>query len=215
MAVHAPALPRPDVWHGRFGPTLALVLVVLPFAATLVWAATRPRLDDAAVAADIRSTAALVGDHSAAMVRVGERIAAAAAASTVPDRAAWLAYAQHMVSDGRNLEALGERLRRTATVAEADPMHGGSAGVAAAVLQARWEQLRADGRATAEHGRVMVQMAADLGAGVREGILSEADVAEVRQASAGMAEAGDRIARSAGLLLASVDQMQRWMGFSR
>lgn len=155
MAVHVPALRGPDVWHGRFGPALALVLVVVPLAAAVAWATMLPRFDEAAVDG-IRETAGLISDHAAAMVRVGNNIAVAAKTSSVPDRAAWLAYGEHMVTDGRILEALGERLRKTATVAEADPMHGGSAGLAVAVLHARWAQLRADGRATAEHGRVMV-----------------------------------------------------------
>ena len=148
------------------------------------------------------------------MVRIGERLATAAATSNAPERAAWVAYGQHMVSDGSSLRTLGERLRQTATVAEADQLHS-SSSVAVAVLQARWEQLRADGWAMAEHGRVMVQMARDMAAGARSGILGETDVQEIARASAGMAEAGDRVVRSAELLLASVGQAQRWMGTSR
>ncbi len=212
MAVHAPTLPRTDVWHGRYGPFLALTLIVVPFAAVLIWAATVPRVDQAAIGDEIRVTAALVDDHAAAMIRVGERVAAAAASSTTESRTTWIAYGQHMVSDGRGLQDLSARLRSTATVAESDPMHGFNAGLAAAVLQARWEQLRADGRATATHGQVMLQLANELGGGVRAGILNDADVQEIRLASAGMAEAGARVARSADLLLASVDQMRRWMG---
>ena len=211
MAVHVPAMQRTDVWHGRFGPYVVLAIIAAPVLAALLWAATLPRVNEAAVADEIRATAVVVDDHAAAMIRIGERITAAATASTAASRATWIAYGQHMVSDGRLLQDLGDRLRSTATVAEADPIHGGNAGLAAAVLQARWEQLRVDGHATAAHGHVMYQLASELGGGVRAGILTDADLQEIRAASAGMADAGDRVARSADVLLASVDQMQRWM----
>ena len=219
VIAHAPALPRPDVWHRRFGPALALGLVVLPFAAALAWAATRPQLDQATIAAEIRTTAALVDDHAAGMIRIGEKVSTAAATSSAADRAAWVAYGQHMVSDGQSLKILGERLRETATVAEADPLHAnvgaGSVAVRETYFQARWEQLRADGRAMAEHGRLMIQMARDMTAGASSGIISEADAQEIALASAGMAEAGDRTVRSAELLLASMSQTQRGMGLGR
>ena len=217
MAITAltPRIARPDVWHGRYGPALALALVALPFAAAILWATTLPSVDQATVAANIRETAALVDEHAAAMERVGERLATSAAASTVPDRAVWVAYGQHMAADGRNLAALGDRLRSTATVADADQAHRGSISVGVAVLRARWEQLRADGRVTAEHGRVMVQMAADVDASVAAGILTREDASRIREASAGMAEAGERIVQLADLLIASVSQMQRWMGWGR
>src|SRR5574341_1244098 len=86
-----------------------------------------------------------------------------------------------------------------------------SRSVAVAVLEARWERLRADGRATAEHGRVMVRMASDLGAGVRSGIVSEADVAEITATAERMVEAGDRVVRTAEVLLAETSLVQRWM----
>lgn len=214
MAVHTPALSRPDVWHGRFGPSLALAIVIVPFAAVLTWAALASPGPQATIADTIRDTSVVVDDHSAAMVRIGERIAAASATSTAPDRATWTAYGQHMISDGRGLRALSERLRQTATVAEADPLHGGH-NVAVAALQARWEQLRSDGRATAEHGRVMVTMAHQLGGGVAGGIITAADAREIEVASVGMVDAGERIVQAANVLLASIDQMQRWMGNTR
>lgn len=215
VTAHTPRIARPDVWHGPYGPALALALVVLPFAAAILWATTLPTVDQATVAASIRETATLVDEHAAAMQRVGERLATSAAASTVPDRAAWVAYGQHMAADGRSLAALGERLRHTATVAEADQAHRGSLSVGTAVLRARWEQLRADGRVTAEHGRVMVQMAGDVDGAVAAGILTREDAGRIREASAGMAEAGERIVQLADLLIASVAQMQRWMGWGR
>ena len=211
MAAHVGTLRRTDVWHGRFGPYLVLAIIAIPVLAALIWAATLPRMDEAAVAEQIRETAAVVDDHAAAMIRIGDRITAAATASSAASRATWIAYGQHMVSDGRALHELGDRLRSTATVAEADPIHGGNAGLATAVLQARWEQLRVDGQATAAHGRVMYQLASELGGGVKAGILTDADLQEIRAASAGMADAGDRVARSAAALVASADQMQRWM----
>lgn len=215
VTAHASALAGRDIWHGRLRPALVLALVVTPFAAALVWAAMLPRVDRATIADSVRETAALVDDHAAVMIRIGERISATATASNAADRATWIAYGQHMAADGRGLDALGARLRQTAIVAQADQMHRGTPDVAVAALQARWEELRSDGRATAEHGRVMVRMAGDLGVGVREGTLGDADVQEIRRASAGMVEAGDRVARSAELLLASVDQMRRWMGIGR
>lgn len=215
VTAHAPILPGRDLWHGRFGSALVLMAVALPFAAALVWAATLPRIDDASVSASIRTTASLVDHHAAAMIRVGERIVGAAAASSAADRSVWASYGQHMIADGRGLQDLGGRLRGTAVVAQADLIHRGNVDVAAAALEARWEQLRADGRATAEHGRVMVGMAADLSAGVREGMLTNTDVQEIRQASAGMAEAGDQVARCADSLLSSTAQMRRWMGIGR
>lgn len=217
MAVHTAPLPRlrQDVWHGRFGPVLALALVTLPFAAALVWAVSARPLDEASIAGEIRATATLVDDHAAAMIRVGERVSAAASASTAPDRVAWVAYGAHMVADGRGLEALGDRLRQTAIVAEADPLHRGRVDVAAAVLQARWQQLRADGSATAEHGRVMVQMAREQRAGAASPFITAADLGEIERASVGMEEAGERIVRAADMLLASTGQVQRWMGIGR
>ena len=214
MTVLAPAMSRPDVWHGRFGPTLALALVALPFGAILIWASTFPRIDTMAAARDIRQTAALVDEHAASMTRIGERVAAAAGASSA-GRAAWLGYAQHMIADGRTLVAVAQRLRDVAVLAETDPTHGGNAGIGVAVMSARWNELRADGQATAQHGRVMVQMANDLTAGVRQGILTPADATEIQRASAGMVQAGERVAQAAGQLLGSVDQMQRWMGAGR
>ncbi len=211
VTAHAPTLRARDVWHGRFGAPLALALVVLPFAAALLWVVTHPAPDAAVMSESIRETAAIVEGTAASMVRIGERMVAVSAA---PDRAGWTAYGQHMIEDGRGLQQLGDRLRSTAAVADADPLHTDS-HVAVAVLEARWEQLRADGRATAEHGRVMVRMAADLSAGVRAGILSEADVLEIKSASAGMADAGERIMRTAEMLLASTSQVQRWMGVGR
>lgn len=215
MAVHVPALPRPDVWHGRFGPGLALSLVLIPFAAALAWAAlAAPPADETTVAATIRDTAVLVDDHAAAMIRIGERISAAAAASSAADKATWAAYGQHMISDGKGLQALSARLRQTATVADGDPLHSGH-NVAIAALQARWEQLRSDGRATAEHGRVMVGMGHEMSAGVATGFITADDARAIDAASTGMVDAGERIMRAANLLLASIDQMQRWMGNSR
>lgn len=214
MAVHAPALPRPDVWHGRFGSSIAMGLVLIPFALALAWAAIAAApADETDVGQTIRDTAALVDDHAAAMIRIGERIATAAASSTAADRASWSTYGQHMVSDGKGLQVLSERLRQTATVAEGDPLHSGR-NVSIAALRARWEQLRSDGRATAEHGRVMVAMARDLSGGIATGIITADDARAISNASNGMVDAGERIVRAANLLIASIDQMQRWMGAS-
>lgn len=216
MAVTArvPTLPAQDLWHGRFAAPLALLLVALPFAAALAWAATHPAPDAATSAQRIRETADVVEGTAASMVAVGGRVVRSAEASTATDRAGWIAYGQHMIEDGRALEELGQRLRGTAVVAGADPMHS-TTDVAAAVLEARWERLRADGRATAEHGRVMVQMASDLGAGVRSGIINDADVAEIRATAQRMVDAGDRVVRTAEMLLAETSLVQRWMGVGR
>ncbi|MBI2325498.1 MAG: hypothetical protein HYU87_11145 [Chloroflexi bacterium] len=215
VTAHAPPVsPARDVWHGRFGAPLALALVVLPFAVALMWAVTHPPPDAAALSERIRETAAVVEGTAASMIRIGERMAGSAEASTVADRAGWIAYGQHMIEDGRGLEALGERLRGTAAVAGADPMHSTN-DVAVAVLQARWERLRADGRATAEHGRVMVRMASDVSAGIRSGIVTDADVAEIRATAERMVEAGARVERTAEVLLAETSLVQRWMGVGR
>lgn len=215
MALHAPALVRASVWHRRPGPFLVLALVFLPFAAALVWSSTLPRPNAPAIAAEVRSTAAMVDDHAAVMVRVGSTMAAASGRSERPDRAAWSSYAQHMLADAGVLAALAARLRVDAAVAEGELQRSAPAGVLVAVLEARWLEMRADGRATAEHGRVMVRMAADLEAGVREGMLSNADARAIQAASAGMVDAGERIARAANGLLGTVDQMRRWTGSTR
>ena len=216
MAViaHAPTSSARDVWHGRFGAPLALLLVTLPFAAALAWAVTHPPPDAAASSESIRETADVVEGTAASMIGVGERLVRSAEASAAADRAGWIAYGQHMIEDGRGLEELGQRLRGTAVVAGNDPMHSTN-DVAAAVLEAGWERLRADGRATAEHGRVMVQMASDLGAGVRSGIISDADVGEIRATAQRMVEAGDRVVRTAEVLLAETSLVRRWMGVGR
>src|SRR3990172_420775 len=147
MALATVRLPRvrPDIWHRKFGPALALGLVFLPFAA--------PPLDSRALAASIRESAVVVDAHAAAMIRVGDRVTAAAQAA---DDKVWAAYGTHLLSDGKSLERLAASLRDTAVVAEADPMHTGRIDVAAAILETRWEQLRVDGRATALHGTVML-----------------------------------------------------------
>lgn len=216
MAVTATSVRavRRDVWHRRFGPALALGLVVLPFAAALVWTMSLSPVDHRALAESIRSTAVLVDEHAAVMIRIGERIGSTARASDAPSRETWIAYGGHLVSDGRGLEDLAARLRKTAVVAEADPMHRGRVDVAGAILQARWEQLRADGRATALHGGVMAEQARAMG-GAPSGIAGAADLVELEQASVGMAEAGERTVRVAEMLLGSVSQMQRWLGISR
>lgn len=217
MAINAAPIPaaRTDVWHGRFGAPLALGLVVLPFAAILLWYALSGTTDQATLAAEIRTTATVVDEHAAAMIRIGDRISQSAATSSAPDRATWAAYGVHMISDGRGLQDLAARLRTTATVAQADQLHRGSIQLGEAALKARWEQLRADGEATAAHGRVMVDMARDLNGGIASGIITASDAREIQQASQGMVDAGDRVVRAADRLLALVDQMQRWMGFPR
>lgn len=212
MAVHVPALPRPDLWHRRFGPTLALVLVLIPFAAVLtVVALTAPRADETDVSGTLTETAAVVDTHANTMITVGQRITTAAEASNVSDRVSWIAYGQHMVSDGQDLQALSARLRDAAAVAAADPLHSGR-NVPVGALQARWEQLKADGRATAEHGRVMQSITQDAAPGISSGIVSAADAKALQDASTGMVDAGERTVSAADLLLASTDQMQRWMG---
>jgi hypothetical protein len=215
MATNVSVMPRGNVWHRRFGPAMALAIIAVPLAVVLLWLAMQPRVDPASMGIEVRQTAALVDEHASAMVRIGERIVASATGSTAPSRLVWIAYGQHMISDGKVLTDLAARISSTATVAETDPLHGSNAGLSAAVLQSRWEQLRADGRATATHGRVMIQMADQLGGAVRDGILTDADVQQIRAASAGMVDAGDRCAGAAGMLLASADQMQRWMGSNR
>ncbi len=212
MAVHVPALPRPDLWHRRFGPTLALVLVLIPFAAILtVVALTAPPADETDVAGTLTETAAVVDTHANTMITVGQRITAAAEASNASDRVSWIAYGQHMVSDGQDLQALSARLRDAAAVAAADPLHSGR-NVPIGALEARWEQLKADGRATAEHGRVMQSITLDAAPGISSGIVSAADAKALQDASTGMVDAGERTVSAADLLLASTDQMQRWMG---
>jgi hypothetical protein len=212
MAVHVGTLPRPNIWHRRFGPSLALLIVVIPFAVVLAWMAiAAPPASQTDVAATIRDTAGLVDAHANAMIDIGQRITATATASTASDRITWIAYGQHMISDGQGLHALGARLRDTATVAEADPLHTGH-NVALAALRARWEELRSDGQATATHGRVMVTMAQEMSSGVQTGMITADDAKAIRDASAGMVDAGERTVRAANMLLASIDQMQRWMG---
>ena len=55
MALATVRLPRvrPDIWHRKFGPALALGLVFLPFAAILAWAFSAPPLDSRDLAASI------------------------------------------------------------------------------------------------------------------------------------------------------------------
>lgn len=213
MAIATVRLPRvrPDIWHRKFGPALALGLVFLPFAAILVWAFSAPPVDSRALAASIRESADLVDEHAAAMIRVGERVAVAAQAAN--DKV-WTAYGAHLVSDGKSLERLAVSLRDTAVVAEADPMHTGRVDVAAAILETRWEQLRVDGRATALHGSVMVEQARTMASAPRS-IVTAADLAELESVSRGMIEAGERTARIAETLLSSTSRIQRWLGVYR
>ncbi|MDE3192315.1 MAG: hypothetical protein KGN00_01385 [Chloroflexota bacterium] len=212
MAVHVPALPRPDVWHRRFGPTLALLLVLVPFAAILTVAAlSAAPADETDVAVTLNDTAALVDSHAEAMLTVGQRITAAAQASSASDRLSWIAYGQHMVSDGKDLQGLASRMRDDAVVAAEDPLHSGR-NVAVSALQARWEQLKADGQTTATHGRVMQSITQDMAPAISSGIVSAADAKKLQDASTGMVDAGERIVSAANVLLASTDQMQRWMG---
>jgi len=213
MAIATAPLPRvrPDIWHRRYGPALALGLVLLPFAAAVLWTFSAPPVDSRALASSIREAAAVVDEHAAAMIRVGERVAAAAQAAN--DKT-WAAYGAHLVSDGRGLERLAISLRETAVVAEADPMHTGRLEVAAAILEARWERLRVDGHATALHGSVMVEQARTMASAPRS-IVTAADVAELESVSRGMVEAGERAVRVAETLLASTSQIRRWLGVSR
>ena len=213
MALATVRLPRvrPDIWHRKFGPALALGLVFLPFAAILAWAFSAPPLDSRALAASIRESAAVVDAHAAAMIRVGDRVAVAAQAAN--DKV-WAAYGTHLVSDGKSLERLAASLRDTAVVAEADPMHTGRIDVAAAILETRWEQLRVDGRATALHGTVMLEQARTMTSAPRS-IVTAADLAELESVSQGMVEAGERAVRIAETLLSSTSQIQRWLGVSR
>ena len=202
---------RPDIWHRKYGPSLAFGLVLLPFAAILLWASSAPPVDSRTLAASIRETAAVVDEHAGAMIRIGERVAAAAQAAN--DKT-WTAYGAHVVSDGRSLERLAASLRDTAVVAEADPMHTGRIEVAAAILEGRWERLRLDGRATALHGSAMVEQARTMSSAPRS-IVTAADLAELESVSRGMVEAGERSVRIAETLLSSTSQIQRWLGVSR
>ncbi|MBU6422942.1 MAG: hypothetical protein KGQ88_02770, partial [Chloroflexi bacterium] len=155
MAVHVPALPRPNVWHRRFGPPLALLLVVIPFAAILaVVGLSAAPADETDVAGTLTATAPLIDAHANAMTTVGERVTQAAQASTAADRLTWIAYGQHLISDGKTLHDLAAQVRDDAAVAASDPLHSGR-NIPVAALEARWEQLKQDGQATAEHGRVM------------------------------------------------------------
>lgn len=213
MAIATTSLPRarPDIWHRKYGPALALGLVFLPFAAAVLWASSAPAVDSRALAISIHESAAVVDEHAAAMIRVGERVAVAARAA---NDNTWAAYGTHLVSDGRALERLAASLRDTAVVAEADPMHTGRIEVAAAILEGRWERLRIDGRATALHGAVMVEQARTMASAPRS-IVTAADVAELESVSRGMVEAGERTVRIAETLLASTSQIQRWLGVYR
>lgn len=58
----------------------------------------------------------------------------------------------------------------------------------------------------------MVEQARNVAATRPSGIVTDADVRELERASAGMVEAGERAVRAADMLLASVSQMQRWLG---
>lgn len=214
--ISRPAIPVDrDPWHTRFAPFAVIALVLLPFIAAFAWAIAQPRADARTIERDIRATAVDVEAHARSMIRIGERIASAAQASTAADREAWIGYGTHMVSDGRSLEELAARLRAIAPMVASDQLPAGSTTVAMSVLKARWEHLDADGRATAAHGRVMVEMATDLAAGVQAGILSEDDVREIRSAAAGMTAAGERLMRYADQLRASADRFGRWMGLGR
>lgn len=213
MAIITAPIPqvRRDVWHRRFGPALALGLVLLPFIVGILWAMSASPLDSRGLAAQIREAADVVDSHAVAMVSVGERVAAAARAAN--DRS-WTAYGEHLVSDGRSLERLAGSLRETAVVADADPMHTGRVDVAAAILEARWYQLRADGHATSLHGSVMVEQARTMASAPRA-IVTAADIAELEQVSKGMIEAGDRAVSIAETLLVSTDRFRRWFGAAR
>ncbi len=218
MAVHVPALPRTDVWHGRYGSVLAMLAVLLPFALVLIWAALQATSSQVSVADDIRATAALVDDHAAVMDRVGDRIAAAAATSSAADRETWRAHGQHMISDGASLRSLAARLRGMVAAIGSDPLHsgasliGGTSGDTLAAYAAVWRDLRADALSAAIHGRAMLQMASDLEPGVARGMLAADDVSQLRAASSGVVAAGDGVARIGDAQLSSIDQMQRGMG---
>ena len=220
MAAHAPAIPRPDLWHRRFSPEIALAVVVLPFALLALWGAARPVPSGASVADDLAGAAALVDMHATAMTRAGDALSGAATASTGADRQIWIAYGEHVSADGGSLEALAARLRTTASVVAADPLHssssrvGGTSADAVVAYQAHWTAVRSDALAMAVHGRLMLQLAEDLEVGVGRGLLGRAEVEGVRAASSGMVDVGDRLARAAGAELAAADQMLRGMGIT-
>lgn len=202
---------RPDVWHGRYGPALALALVALPLAAALAWALSLTSVDQSRFADTISATAMTVDEHATAMVRVGERVAAASLESTTAERGTWIAYGEHMVADGAALRALAQSLRGAADVIRTDPTKAWR--VDTGILRARWEHLRADGSATAAHGRAMVEQARIMAdAGRRLGLVTADDVREIERASLGMVDAGERTVRIANSLMGSLDQMRRWMG---
>lgn len=195
---------------------LALVLVILPFAAALGWAVSaRPAADEREIVRAITATADVVRDHAATMGRLGDRIAAAARASSGPERDRWISYGEHLNGDALGLADLEARLRRSAAFAEADPIHSRNLDAAAAILQARWEELSADGRATALHGSVMADQARTMVLVPHAGIATDADLRELESAANGMRDAGERVVRIAAQLLSSVSQSQRWLGIWR
>lgn len=218
MAVRAASvhLPRGDVWHGPLGPVLALALVTLPFAAALLWAmSAQPATDPAAVQRTIAATADHVRDHAASMAVIGERIATAARASTAPERDRWISYGEHLMSDAKSLDDLEARLRRSAAYAASDPVHSQNLNVAAAIVESRWEELRADGRATSLHGTLMAEQAVAMAKLPHAGIATDEDLRALEQAAVGMHEAGERTVKIASELLASVSQAQRGLGIWR
>lgn len=218
MAVHAPAIPRADVWHGRFGGVIALGLVILPFVALLLWAITLPVPSEASIGEQLASTAGLLDDHAAAMTRAGEALAAAATTSTASDRDRWIGHGQRLAAEGGSIRALAERLRSTA--ASLDPLRqsssfvGGTSVGALAAYASRWQAVRAEALATADHGRAMASLGADLDVAVGRGLLSAGDAAAVRAAASAMISAGDELVRTADMQLAAIERMQRGMGIT-
>ncbi|HET8569335.1 MAG TPA: hypothetical protein VFM93_10160 [Candidatus Limnocylindria bacterium] len=168
--------------------------------------------DQAEIARTLRESALTVESHAAAMERTGDLILTRARAlprSPAVDEA--LSYGEHLRSDAGMLRALSRSLSEAAAVTLFDPVHRSRPDVAA--ISARWEHLRADGRATAEHGRLMIQYARSVGPALSSlAILSAAELAELERGASTMVDAGDRAIAAAGALSSTVDQMQRWLG---
>lgn len=214
-------LSRPDVRPSPSAPQAAaplLLAAVAGFALVsglliLALSASVPA-DTTTVGSWLRETATLLDGHAAAMIDDGNGIMAAAQASTGPDRDHWAADSAQMVVEGRNLLALGQRLRASATLLGEQPTQRAREDLG--LIKGEGLSLRADGQAAVAHGqamvehrRLMVTLAARPGSGI-----TPADAALMEQDASRIVDAGTRISRTADALLVAVGRLRRSLGLS-
>ena len=201
------------------GTAGAKVLLALAAALALVIAGvallSQSAPSETAVASALRSTAAQIDVHAAAMIDHGQRLAAAARAGSGPQRDHWISDGEHMVSDGAGLQALAKQLRQDATYLGEAPLQ--RAGIDLDMIRSEATVLRADGeaavghgRAMVEHGAVMAQLSRQPGSGI-----TEADAALMSADAARIVDAGESTVRVASMLGSAVDRYSRSLGVFR